>query len=41
MGDANASFYSQPVLMRKMFGANGKAVGPTSLAFVSGATLAV
>lgn len=37
MGDANASIPTpQPVLMRKMFGAHGKAVGGTSLAFVSG-----
>ena len=41
MGDANASIPTpQPVLMRKMFGAVGKAVGPTSLAFVSGAAAA-
>jgi len=36
MGDPNASIPSpQPVLMRPMFGAFGKAVGATSVAFVS------
>ena len=36
MGDPNASIPSpQPVVMRPMFGALGKAVGPTSIAFVS------
>ena len=36
MGDPNASIPTpQPVIMRPMFGAYGKAVGPTSLAFVS------
>ena len=38
MGDPNASIPTpQPVVMRPMFGAFGKAVGPTSIAFVSGA----
>jgi urease subunit alpha len=37
MGDANASIPTpQPLLMRPMFGAYGRAVGATSLAFVSG-----
>ncbi len=36
MGDANASIPTpQPVIMRPMFGALGRAVGPTSVAFVS------
>jgi urease subunit alpha len=36
MGDANASIPTpQPVYPRPMFGSYGKAVGPTSLAFVS------
>ena len=36
MGDPNASIPTpQPVAMRKMFGAYGGAVGPTSIAFVS------
>jgi urease subunit alpha len=36
MGDANASIPTpQPLLMRPMFGALGRAVGPTSIAFVS------
>jgi urease subunit alpha len=36
MGDANASIPTpQPLLMRPMFGAYGKAVGATSIAFVS------
>ena len=36
MGDANASIPTpQPVVMRPMFGARGKAAGATSLAFVS------
>jgi urease subunit alpha len=36
MGDANASIPTpQPLLMRPMFGAYGRAVGATSLAFVS------
>jgi urease subunit alpha len=36
MGDANASIPTpQPVLMRPMFGAYGRATGATSLAFVS------
>ena len=38
MGDANASIPTpQPVIGRPMFGAHGKATGPTSLAFVSAA----
>ncbi len=38
MGDPNASIPTpQPVLGRPMFGSMGKAVGPTSYAFVSGA----
>ena len=37
MGDPNASIPTpQPVFMRPMFGGFGKAVGPTSIAFVSG-----
>jgi urease alpha subunit len=37
MGDPNASIPTpQPVFMRPMFGSFGKAVGPTSIAFVSG-----
>jgi urease subunit alpha len=41
MGDANASIPTpQPVLMRPMFGAYGRAVGSTSLTFVSAAALA-
>ena len=40
MGDANASIPTpQPVLYRPMFGSFGKAVGATSLAFVSQAAL--
>ncbi|MFI5297933.1 MAG: urease subunit alpha [Polyangiales bacterium] len=36
MGDANASIPTpQPLLMRPMFGARGRALGATSLAFVS------
>ena len=36
MGDPNASIPTpQPVVMRPMFGSFGKAVGPTSIAFVS------
>ena len=36
MGDANASIPTpQPILMRPMFGAYGRATGATSLAFVS------
>jgi urease alpha subunit len=36
MGDPNASIPTpQPVLMRPMFGAFGKAVGPSSISFVS------
>jgi urease subunit alpha len=39
MGDANASIPTpQPVYPRPMFGSYGKAVGPTSLAFVSEAS---
>jgi urease alpha subunit len=35
MGDANASIpTTQPVMMRPMFGARGRAAGETSLAFV-------
>jgi len=38
MGDPNASIPTpQPVVMRPMFGAHGKAVGNTSIAFVSAA----
>lgn len=41
MGDPNASILTpQPVLMRPMFGAKGKAVGGTSVAFVSGVAAA-
>ncbi|HET9869226.1 MAG TPA: urease subunit alpha, partial [bacterium] len=41
MGDPNASIPTpQPLYMRRMFGAFGGAVGPTSLAFVSQAALA-
>ena len=41
MGDANASIPTpQPLLMRPMFGAYGRAAGATSLAFVSQAALA-
>jgi urease subunit alpha len=40
MGDPNASIPTpQPVLMRPMFGAFGRAPGATSLAFVSGLSL--
>jgi urease subunit alpha len=40
MGDANASIPTpQPMVMRPMFGAFGRAVGATSLAFVSQAAL--
>jgi urease subunit alpha len=40
MGDPNASIpTSQPVSMRPMFGAYGRAIGGTSLAFVSGLSL--
>jgi urease subunit alpha len=40
MGDPNASIPTpQPVQMRPMFGAFGRATGPTSLAFVSGASV--
>ena len=40
MGDPNASIPTpQPVYPRPMFGAQGNAVGPTSLAFVSDASL--
>ena len=40
-GDPNASIPTpQPVVMRPMFGAFGKAVGPTSIAFVSQAAAA-
>ena len=40
MGDPNASIPTpQPVYPRPMFGAQGNAVGPTSLAFVSQASL--
>ncbi|HUS29845.1 MAG TPA: urease subunit alpha, partial [Kofleriaceae bacterium] len=36
MGDANASIPTpEPMLMRPMFGARGKAIGRTSLAFIS------
>ncbi len=36
MGDANASIPTpEPVLMRPMFGARGRAIGATSLAFIS------
>jgi urease subunit alpha len=41
MGDANASIPTpQPVLFRPMFGAYGRAVGATSVTFVSAAALA-
>src|SRR6185295_17990357 len=41
MGDANASIPTpQPVLMRPMFGAYGRALGSTSVTFVSAAALA-
>ena len=41
MGDPNASIPTpQPVVMRPMWGAQGKAVGQTSIAFVSGAAAA-
>jgi urease subunit alpha len=41
MGDAGASIPTpQPLLMRPMFGARGRAVGALSLAFVSGRALA-
>jgi len=41
MGDPNASIPTpQPVYMRPMFGSFGRAVGSTSLALVSGASLA-
>jgi urease subunit alpha len=40
MGDANASIPTpQPVVMRPMFGAHGRATGATSLAFVSHASI--
>jgi len=40
MGDPNASIPTpQPVVMRPMFGSHGKAVGPTSIAFVSQAAV--
>ena len=40
MGDPNASIPTpQPVLGRPMFGSMGRAVGPTSYAFVSGAAV--
>jgi urease subunit alpha len=40
MGDANASIPTpQPLLMRPMFGAYGRAIGATSLAFVSKAAI--
>ena len=40
MGDANASIPTpQPLMMRPMFGAFGRATGATSLAFVSQAAL--
>ena len=40
MGDANASIPTpQPVYPRPMFGAQGRATGPASLAFVSQASL--
>merc|ERR1712061_404258 len=40
MGDPNASIPTpQPVLMRPQFGAQGPAVGDTSIAFVSGASV--
>jgi urease subunit alpha len=41
MGDANASIPTpQPLIMRPMFGAFGRATGPISLAFVSQAAMA-
>jgi urease subunit alpha len=41
MGDANASIPTpEPVLMRPMFAAHGRALASTSLTFVSGAALA-
>src|SRR5205823_5338958 len=41
MGDANASIPTpEPVLMRPMFGAYGRALGSTSVTFVSAAALA-
>jgi urease subunit alpha len=41
MGDANASIPTpQPVLLRPMFGAFGRAIGSTSVTFVSAAALA-
>jgi urease alpha subunit len=41
MGDPNASIPTpQPVKMRPMFGMSGRAVGPTSIAFVSRACYA-
>ena len=41
MGDANASIPTpQPVVMRPMWGAMGKAAGGTSIAFVSSAAAA-
>jgi urease subunit alpha len=41
MGDANASIPTpQPLVMRPMFGAYGRAAGATSLAFISQAALA-
>lgn len=41
MGDPNASIPTpQPVIMRPMFGAFGRATGPCSIAFVSQASLA-
>jgi urease subunit alpha len=40
MGDANASIPTpQPLVMRPMFGAFGRATGPTSIAFVSRTSL--
>jgi urease subunit alpha len=40
MGDPNASIPTpQPVFMRPMFGSMGRAVGPTSIAFVSQASV--
>ncbi|MFZ5691545.1 MAG: urease subunit alpha [Pseudomonadota bacterium] len=40
IGDANASIPTpQPVIMRPMFASNGKAVGPSSILFVSEASL--
>jgi len=41
MGDPNASIPTpQPVMMRPMFGASGRATGATGVAFVSGGALA-